>query len=49
MKISCGMNKGKLFKAWKKHEAAWAGQAYADLSNTEATMICLLADLSCQS
>lgn len=38
MKISCGKNKGKLFKGklfkvWQKHEAAWAGQAYSALSN----------------
>lgn len=33
MKISCGKNKGKLFKVWQKHEAAWAGQAYSALSN----------------
>lgn len=33
MKISCGKNKGKLFKVWQKHEAVWAGQAYSALSN----------------
>lgn len=46
VQISHGMNKGKLFKCWQKHEAAWAGQAYGALANTDETMTCLLCDLS---